>query len=456
MAEKTKHGRNDTRRYIGHNLRQIPEGRSYGNEDVDTSLTDQNYSLIKRGNTTEEVNAYRLQIEKEIFHYNRSNLVHCIEDVIQLPDDCPREQEREFFQECLNYIIKGLPMGERSVFLAEVHKDEHKYVDGVDISKPHLHVMYVPAVKDTKHEGFEYKLCADALTKRAALKAWHPGLQKHLDDCGIKATVYRKKEGDGKTIGLSVKQLKEITNKTGIVLKKSITVDQLAEILQNNRDIVIEDKAIRKKLSEYEQQHNVLTSSLDEKDKTISALKSRLQDRDRTIETLKEREQIRNAELTRSRSADIESEKEKDVLRDQLSKAAVEKQQLIQKANNIIAEKNGQIETSHAENERLHAEINSLSAELAKTREQVKTLSEERANEKAVSAQRSDLYIRQNEELKRELKQAQERIALLEKEQTRKATVEFGQDATWGNNDSWGSGNGWGNNTKTYEEEKIW
>lgn len=444
MAEIMKHGRNDTRRYIGHNLRQIPEGKSYGNVDVDPELTKQNYSLIKRGSTTEEVNNYRLQIEKEIFHYNRSNLVHCIELVIQLPDDCPKEQEKEFFQESLNYIIKGLPMGERSVILAEVHKDEHKYVEGVDISKTHMHVMYVPAVKDERHKEYEFKLCADALTKKAALRAFHPGLQKHLDECGIKATVHRKKEGDGKTIGLSVKQLKEITNKTGIVLKKSITVDMLAKILQSYRDITIEDKQIRQKLQEYQYQQNI-------KNKTINTLRSQLQERDKTIEKLNERDRITKAELTRHRASDVDAEQEKTALKEQLKTVTNERNQSIQKANQIIAEKNDQIKENQIENDRLRKQVKELSAELTKSRGQTRAINDDRENERT----KHETIIKENNTLKRELQQAKERIASIEKELERKSTVEYEQDNAWGNNNTWGSNSGWGNNTKTFEEERT-
>lgn len=53
--------------------------------------------------------------------------------------------------------------------------------------------MYVPAVPDTKHEGFKFRLCSDELTRRSVLKQWHPKYQKWLDDAGIKATVYSVK-----------------------------------------------------------------------------------------------------------------------------------------------------------------------------------------------------------------------------------------------------------------------
>lgn len=79
----------------------------------------------------------------------------------------------------------------------------------------HLHVMYVPAVPDTKHEGFKFRLCSDELTRRSVLKQWHPKYQKWLDDAGIKATVYSGKTS-GK--GISVKSLKEISKTTGLSL----------------------------------------------------------------------------------------------------------------------------------------------------------------------------------------------------------------------------------------------
>lgn len=61
----------------------------------------------------------------------------------------------------------------------------------------------------------------------------HPSLQAALDKAGIKATVYQKKSGDGKTVPLTVKQLKEITNKTGVVIDHSLTVDSSLKSVLN-------------------------------------------------------------------------------------------------------------------------------------------------------------------------------------------------------------------------------
>lgn len=263
--ELTKFKASEVSYHIKHDIREISFEKSFGNEAIDRDLSKDNYSLIERGKNASEINKYRKQIEKEIFKYNRKNIVHAIEVCIQCPKDCPDEQKEAFFRESFNYIVSTLPMGERCVFIAEVHKDERHYSPtGKMISKDHLHIMYIPAVVDTKHEGYKYKLCADQLTKRAKLKALHPGLQKHLDKCGIRATVHRKKEGDGKQIPLTVKQLKELTAATGITLDKGLSIEQLGTIINSN--------------IEYKKQLETLKSLLKEKDKELNELQDKIQE----------------------------------------------------------------------------------------------------------------------------------------------------------------------------------
>lgn len=400
MAEITKWGASQVLPIIRHNMRHLEDGNSGGNDAIKPELTSQNYSLIDRGKTCKEINQYRKNIEKECFKYNRKNLVHAVEVVVQCPADCPPEQKEAFFRESFEHICEGLPMGKRCVFVAEVHADERVYApDGTLISKDHLHVMYVPAVPDTKHDGFNYRLCADELTKRAKLQAFHPALQKRLDEKGIKATVYQKKDGDGKTIGLSVKQLKEITQKTGIQIDKSITVDDLAKIMSNNAE-----------LTRTAQQHNMTVSELQ---KTITDLQQQLHSKE--------------IELAQSKSADITAEKEKSALAEKLHSKEQETQQLKSVANRIISEKNTQITTlqetveiKQGENDRLQQQIQSIQ-EAYKTKEQ-------------------------------ELLQAQEKVRELEsKQQT--VQVEREQEQTWGSSSGWGASSGWGNTTKTKDIE---
>ena len=123
--------------------------------------------------------------------------------------------------------------------------------------------MYVPGVLDTKHDGYQYRLCADQLTKKAKFREMHPGLQKHLNEAGIHATVYRKKEGDGKTVSLSVKQLKELTAKTGITLDHSLTVDELVSIINSN---ILHEK-----------QREIMQAELLSKEKKIAELENKVE-----------------------------------------------------------------------------------------------------------------------------------------------------------------------------------
>lgn len=320
---------------IKHNLRELPTGKSYGNEEIDPTLSGRNYSLLDTRKKASQVNKERLQAEKEIFKYNRKNLVHAVEVVIQCPSDCIEEAEKErFFKASFDYICSTLPQGRDCVFCAEVHRDEHLFAtvieDGKevikDISKEHLHIMYIPTVKcdPETHKGFEYKLNADALTKRAALKQLHPNLQAHLDKEGIKATVYRKKEGDGKTIPLSVSQLKTLTKEFGITLDKSLTVEKLAEFI---------------KAHEFSKEIGTYQASISEKDRLISDLKQQLS-------------KFHEMDLQKVAAVSPEQLRQKDAKIEQLTA----KVQDLEKSNSKLQEalqkeisRNQELQKSHAE-----------------------------------------------------------------------------------------------------------
>lgn len=350
MAEFKKHV-DDSLYYIRHAMRELPEGKSHGNEDIDMTLTEEkNYSLVHgRCQTAAEANSYRKELEKELFKYNRKGLVKTIEIVIQCPDDCTDKEA--FFETSYRYVCdKVLPMGERCVVTAQVHGDEHKFLKDengnyrldetgqkIDISKDHLHIIAVPAVPDTKHADYEWKLSAHDLTSKGRLRQFHPGLQKACDDAGIQATVYQK-EGDGKTIGLTVKQLKEITNKTGIVIDKSLTVEQLSEILQENRDIKLYDKELRRKL-DIELHNNVSQTEekLQQKDAEYQRLKTKATEiisaKNAEIETANQKVVSKDAELTELKRSNQELQQRVDALEEALKQKEVELEQAKEKAH---------------------------------------------------------------------------------------------------------------------------
>ncbi len=234
---------------VKHNIREVRDGICSTNIEVDPKRSSENYSIIRRGKTAKEIDEYRKEIEGECFHYNRKNIIHANEVVCTLPKDCPQEQEKQFFEESYNYICSTLPMGEKCVFLAEVHCDEGRVLkDGITVvnGQKHLHVMYVPAVPDSKHEGYDYRLCSDELTRRSILKEWHPNYQKWLDDAGVHATV---SSGVTSGRGISVKAMKEITKETGL------SIDEIKDLKKEHDIILSENEELEKKIKELEEQH---------------------------------------------------------------------------------------------------------------------------------------------------------------------------------------------------------
>ena len=73
--ELIKYGGTEILAHIKHDLRQLPEGKPYGNESVDPELSGENYSLIDRGSTAAEVNKYRKDVEKEILNQVYTRMV---------------------------------------------------------------------------------------------------------------------------------------------------------------------------------------------------------------------------------------------------------------------------------------------------------------------------------------------------------------------------------------------
>lgn len=411
--ELTKYGGTEILAHIKHDLRQLPKGKSYGNESVDTELSGKNYSLIDRGKTAKEVNQYRKDFESKIFKYNRKNLVHAVELVIQCPSDCPPEQHEAFFQTAFDwYCDKYLPAGKECVFVAEVHKDEHKWVEtekGLkDISKEHLHIVYVPAIPaGEKHPDYEYRLNADALTKRAILRDMHPSLQATLNEAGINATVYQKKSGDGKTIPLSVKQLKEITNKTGITIKKSLTIDELADILKVNQDIEIKDNELQKKSTYYENKAIRLSLQTKEQEATISSLQENLHKRDSKIEKLE----------------------------------------------TMLQEKSLAVESGRIMNQELNFKLTSLQRELSLTQEKLQTV-ETGKNEVLNQQYNKNIELRKLvESLQNQLSAAKEEIKEL---QQRTEIRETNTTRSWGQSNTWEQSSSWEDVPKKKGEETLW
>lgn len=344
--EIIKYKANEVLYHIRHNIRELPPGKHSKNESINPALTKFNYSLISRGNA-ETVNKKRKEAEKHIFSYKRSDIVHALEYVIQCPDDVIESQRASFFRESFEYIASTLPRGKEDIFVAEVHNDEvHRDPAGNLISKPHVHIMAIPAVKDTKHKDYEYRLCADQLTKRSVLKKLHPEFQSYLNSRGIKATVYTKREGGGKTIALSVQQMKELTAKTGIVLKHSLTVNEFAKIINTNIQATRKVEALKS---------------------TIRNLQITAENRDKNIKLLQEQAIKQTKALYHAQSEIISAGKEKAELKNQLKEKELENQKLNAAEQRILSENKLKLEE-------IQKNIAEKELELSKAQDKIKEL----------------------------------------------------------------------------------
>lgn len=323
------------KKVIQHNIREFSGGKCPTNLEVNPEKMKYNYSLIRRGNTAKEIETYRKKITAECFHYKRKNIVFANEIIFTLPKDTPSDQERPFFEESLNYLVSTLPMGSKCIFLAEVHCDEGQVLkDGKTVveGQKHLHVMYVPAVADPKHDDYSFKLCSDALTRRSVLKQFHPKYQKWLDDAGIKGTVYSGKTS-GK--GISVKSLKEISKTTGL------SFDQIQDLEKDRTELL-------KKIHTLEEEHTLSKQTIQQDKSTIMKLKSMLLESDQTIQ---KNEKLHAAE----KEALLNSLKEKESL---LSVAKEKLQDLnveLQQSNEKIKELENTALHSHSTADQEHA-----------------------------------------------------------------------------------------------------
>ena len=378
---------------IKHNIREFKDGICPTNENINPEKISDNSYIIRRGETAAEIEKYRKEVMKEVFHYKRKNIVYCNEIVCTLPKDCTPEQEELFFQESYNYICSTLPMGERCIFLAEIHRDEGKILkDGVTVvqGQAHMHVMYIPAVPDTKHSGYDFRLCSDELTRRSIMLQWHKKYQAWMDAAGVNATVA---SGVTSGKGISVKSLKEITKQTGLSL------DQIKGLEKENQKL-------QEQLQQKEKIISVSNQAITRQDAVISELRSSAEISKSEIANLQSKLHMKDAEISKEKNSTIASDREKAALQEQLREKELENQKIKAAAQQIISEKDKQLEAATAKVQELEQSNSRLQTELQKEKSHVQELQQE-------------------------------------KEQTA-ASVE------------WGNTQGWGTTTKSFEEEKVW
>lgn len=174
---------------VKNQLRHIErEIQNSSNKDIDRSRTHLNYFLSPQRDISSY--SYYKQRKEELYIYGRSDIVHMVGWVVTAPKDLAQEDEANFFLECYRFMENRY--GAKNVVSAVVHKDE---------TTPHLHFCFMPVKPDAKHCG--EKLCCKELLNQKEMSDFHPALQKHLNDKGIKANVLTgitKAQGGNRTV----------------------------------------------------------------------------------------------------------------------------------------------------------------------------------------------------------------------------------------------------------------
>ena len=186
-----------TRGAMGHMLKHYERAKDgngnylkFGNQDIDTKKTKQNYNLAPEHNQLDFIH----QRLSEVYCMNRKDVNIMCSWVVTAPEDLNPEQEKQFFQETYSFLEKKY--GRENVVSSYVHKDE---------KTPHMHFCFMPVVTDLKRGQ---KISAFECVKRKDLEQFHEELQCCLKVKGISCSIINEATKEGNK---SIKELKQRT-----------------------------------------------------------------------------------------------------------------------------------------------------------------------------------------------------------------------------------------------------
>lgn len=219
-----------TRGAMGHMLKHYERAKDengdyirFGNIDIDTKKSGQNYNLAPEHNQLDFVH----QRLSEVYCMNRKDVNVMCSWVVTAPEDLNPEQEEQFFQE--SYAFLELKYGRKNVVSAYVHKDE---------KTPHMHFCFMPVVADPKRGQ---KISAFECVKRKDLEQFHEDLQRHLEEKGIPCSVINEATKEGNK---AIKELKRGTARQTLQKVRRATKEEQA----NLQNLQAEKKALNREI----------------------------------------------------------------------------------------------------------------------------------------------------------------------------------------------------------------
>ena len=227
MANYAKYTKGAMGHMFKHYERATDENGQYikfGNIDIDTRKTGQNYNLAPEHNQLEFVH----QRLNEVYCMKRKDVNVMCSWVVTAPADLDPAHEKGFFQETYSFLENKY--GCENVVSAYVHKDE---------KTPHMHFCFMPVVPDPKRNGF--KISAKECVRRIDLEKFHEQLQQHLDGKGISCSVINEATKEGNR---AIRELKQGTARKTLKMVHKATKEEQAN-LQNLKE---EKKALNREI----------------------------------------------------------------------------------------------------------------------------------------------------------------------------------------------------------------
>lgn len=198
---------------------------NFGNENIDTNKSDQNYNLAPDHGMNQ--GSFVKKRCSEVQCLNRKDVNVMCSWVVTIPKGFPKEHEREFFEQTYKFLENRY--GQKNVVSAYVHMDE---------VQPHLHFAFVPVIYDKK-KGLE-KVSAKEKVSKTDLQTFHGDLEKALES------------HFNRSVGILNEATKE-GNKSIIELKRGTAQDKLQAILQEQQEALDAIKVLKEKMNGLEQ-----------------------------------------------------------------------------------------------------------------------------------------------------------------------------------------------------------
>lgn len=270
MANFAKYARGSVTSMTQHYERKKGKDGEYlrfKNQSIDSSRTNLNYNLAPERDQCKFIKE-RTESLKAL---KRKDVNVLGSWVVTVPQECPEEHQREFFEECYSFLENKY--GKANVVSAWVHMDENT---------PHMHFAFIPVVYDKKKER-EKVSCKECVTKKD-LERFHGELQSRLDkwreeneydfDCDV---LNGATANGNKTIEEMRAEVLEAHN-DNVTDALNKAADRLQNITDEIEEAYTERESLDKSLSDLRSDISAMTEKRAEIERTFSDKQSEITD----------------------------------------------------------------------------------------------------------------------------------------------------------------------------------